>query len=89
MFLATPNTRQELTASPPPFNPLAAGSCSTSPGRSCSAVGDSAPEGRELLAQAREVLALKHALLRREGALMKACRIAGISIADLYEHACR
>ena len=46
-------------------------------------------DGSELLAQAREVLALNHALLRREGALMKACRAAGISITDLYQHACR
>jgi hypothetical protein len=41
------------------------------------------------LAQARDVLDLKHALIRREGALMRACRFAGISIADLYEHAAR
>ena len=81
MFLATPNTRQELTASHPPFNPLAP----TSRGSSSSARSD----GSELLAQARDVLALKHALIRREGALMRACRSAGISIADLYEHACR
>jgi len=81
MFLAMPNTRQELTASPPPFNPPPP----TSHGSSSSDRND----GSELLAQAREVLALKHALLRREGTLMRACRAAGISITDLYEHACR
>ena len=85
MFLTTQNTRQELTASLPPLNPLASGSRSTSAGKNCSGAGD----GSELLAQARDVLALKHALIRREGALMRACRAAGISIADLYEHACR
>lgn len=81
MFLATPNTRQGLTASHPPFNPPSP----TSLGSSSSARSD----GSGLLAQARDVLDLKHALIRREGALMRACRSAGISIADLYEHAAR
>jgi hypothetical protein len=76
MFLATPSTRQELTASHPPFNPLAAGSLSTSPGRSCSAAGD----GSELLAQAPDVFSLRHTLSPQERSLMRARRIAGVTL---------
>jgi len=76
MFLVTPNTRQDPAASPPPFNPLVAGNLSTSAGRSCSAAGD----GSELLAQVPDVFSLRHALSPQERALMRARRIAGVTL---------
>lgn len=41
----------------------------------------------ERLVLDRKALVLKHALLRPESALMSSCRVVGISIADVYEHA--
>ena len=43
----------------------------------------------DLIAQAREVLALKHTLIARERRLLSACLHAEIPVSEVYGHALR
>jgi hypothetical protein len=60
-----------------------------SPPTSLGPISSARSDQNELIAQARQVLALKQELISRERQLLNACRRAEIPLEELYGHALR
>ena len=75
------NSSTTTTTAPPRINP--------SPPTSRGPISSARSDQNELIAQARQLLALKHELINRERQLLNACRRAEIPLEELYGHALR